>query len=267
MGSLPVYSKLLVMLLAIAPPLSAARSDTLPDPQASGDGFLHFPGMPPIPRRPQDRAFDPSGALTPEPDDAPRRLQAEPAKPATPQTPAEKAEAITRALAPRPPVAAVRKRTLDDLYTKLAAARDADEAKGLAELIGSIWMRSDSDTANLLMQRAVTAIEAKNYPLALHVLDRLVEVQPNWPESWNKRASVRFFAGDIDGSMADVDHVLKLEPRHFGALDGMATILKSAGFDKRALEVYRRALAVYPHQTAVEKIVDKLTLEVEGQGI
>ncbi|WP_158809767.1 M48 family metallopeptidase [Beijerinckia sp. L45] len=255
------------MTLAIALPLSAARSDTLPDPNGPGDGFLHFPGMPPIPMRPQDRAFDPSGALTPEPGDPARRARVEQAKPATPQTPAEKADAITKALAPRPPLAVVRKRSLDELYTKLAAARDEDEAKGLAELIGSIWMRSDSDTANLLMQRAVTAIEAKNYPLALQVLDRLVDLQPNWPESWNKRASVRFFAGDIDGSMADVDHVLKLEPRHFGALDGMATILQSAGLNKRALEVYRRSLAVYPHQAAVEKIVEKLTLEVEGQGI
>jgi tetratricopeptide (TPR) repeat protein len=266
MASFQRYSKLLTILLAIAP-FSAARCDTLPDPNAPGDGFLHFPGMPPIPMRPQDRAFDPSGALTPEPGDAARRARVEPAKPATPQTPAEKADAITKALAPRPPLAVVRKRSLDELYTKLAAARDEDEAKGIAELIGSIWMRSDSDTANLLMQRAVTAIEAKNYPLALQVLDRLVDLQPNWPESWNKRASVRFFAGDIDGSMADVDHVLKLEPRHFGALDGMATILQSAGFSKRALEVYRRSLAVYPHQAAVEKIVEKLTLEVEGQGI
>ena len=266
MASSQRYSKLLVIILAIAP-LSAARSDSLPDPSASGDGFLHFPGMPPIPMRPQDRVFDPSGALTPEPGDTTRRARVEPAKPAAPQTPAEKADAITKALAPRAPLAVVRKRTLDELYTKLAAARDADEAKGIADLIGSIWMRSDSDTANLLMQRAVTAIEAKNFPLALEVLDRLVDLQPNWPESWNKRASVRFFVGDIDGSMADVDHVLKLEPRHFGALDGMATMLEDAGFKKRALEVYRRSLAVYPHQAAVEKIVEKLTLDVEGQGI
>ena len=75
------------------------------------------------------------------------------------------------------------------------------------------------------------------------------------------------FDGDLDGAMADVDHVLKLEPRHFGALDGMATILQRTGFAKRALEVYRHALAIYPHQEAVEKIVEKLTLDVEGQGI
>jgi tetratricopeptide (TPR) repeat protein len=170
-------------------------------------------------------------------------------------------------LAPRPPVAEVRRHTLDDLYAKLATARDEDEAKGLASLIGGIWMRSDSDTANLLMQRASASIEAKDFPLALKLLDRLVELQPDWPEAWNKRASVRFFSGDLDGSMEDIGQVLKLEPRHFGALEGMAAILQRTGFEKRALEIYRRALAIYPHQAAVEKIVEKLTLDVEGQGI
>ncbi len=182
-------------------------------------------------------------------------------------TPEERAAAIRQAMAPKPPLAVTRRKTLDDLYGKLAASSDADEAKGLATLIGTIWMRSGSDTANMLMGRAVDAIEAKNYPLALQVLDRVVVLQPQWAEAWNKRASVRFFAGDLDGSMADVEHVLKLEPKHFGALEGMATILQRTGFDKQALEVYRRALAVYPHQPEIEKTVEKLTLDVEGQGI
>ena len=182
-------------------------------------------------------------------------------------SPEEKAAAITKALQPKPSLAFARRRTLDDLYGKLAVASDADEAKGLATLIGTIWMRSGSDTANLLMQRAAQAIQKKDYPLALEVLDRLVALKPSWAEAWNKRASVRYFSGDLDGSMVDVEHVLKLEPNHFGALEGMATILQRTGLDKRALEVYRRALAVYPHQPDVEKIVNKLTLQVEGQGI
>ena len=160
--------------------------------------------------------------------------QAEKPKPKV-MTPQEKTASIRKALMPKPPMAVARRQTLDDLYTKLSVAADADEAKGLASLIGTIWMRSGSDTANLLMQRAIEAIEKKDYPLALSVLDRIVALRPDWAEGWNKRASVRFFAGDLNGSMADVEHVLKLEPRHFGALEGMATILQKTGFDKRAL--------------------------------
>lgn len=184
-----------------------------------------------------------------------------------PPTLAEKQEAIRKAMAPKPALSFVRRHTLDGLYTKLAAASDADESKGLATLIAEIWMRSGSDTANLLMQRAAQAVDKKDYPLALKLLDRIVDLKPGWAEGWNKRASVRYVTGNYDGSMEDVEHVLKLEPKHFGALEGMAAILQKTGFPKRALEIYRRALEIYPHQPDVEKVVEKLTLEVEGQGI
>ncbi len=254
-------STVLVAALTIAGLAPVARAD--PRVTHDGDGFPFFPPLPP------GSGFAPNlkGAPGGDVGLSPSRRRDAAVPPAKPQTPAERAAAITKALAPRPPLAAVRKQTLDDLYGKLAAAQDEDEAKGLAGLIGAIWMRTTSDTAGLLMTRAMAATATNNYPLALQLLDQLVVIQPGWAEAWNKRATVRFFAGDLDGSMADVDRVLKLEPRHFGALDGLATILQRTGFPKRALEVYRRALAVYPHQPDVEKTAAKLTLEVEGQGI
>ena len=203
----------------------------------------------------------PGGIVPPAP---PRRVDA-PKKP--PLSPEQRAAAIRKALTPKPPLSVVRRRTLDDLYGKLAKASDEDEAKGLATLIAKIWMRSGSDTATLLMRRASEAEAKKDYPVALDLLDKIVDLEPRWAEAWNKRASVRFQAGDLDGSMADVEHVLKLEPKHFGALQGMAMILQRTGLDKQALEVYRRVLSIYPHQPNLKEEVDKLTLRIEGQGI
>ncbi len=205
----------------------------------------------------------PGGVLKPMPDV--RRRAAEPKKP--PPTPEEKQAQIRKALMPKPSMAVARRRSLDDLYGKLAQAKDEDESKGLASLIAAVWLRSGSDTADLLMARAQKAIADKKYPLAVQVLDRVVELQPTWAEGWNKRASARYLAGDLNGSMSDVEQVLKLEPNHFAALSGMAMILQRTGFDKRALQIYRRELAIYPHQPELEKLVEKLTLEVEGQGI
>jgi hypothetical protein len=67
--------------------------------------------------------------------------------------------------------------------------------------------------------------------------------------------------------MGDVDRVLKLEPRHFGALSGMGFILEREGLDKRALEVFRHVLTIYPGLPDIKKIVDKLAPEVEGRDI
>ena len=202
----------------------------------------------------------PGGVIKPPP----KRVQAPKPKPLTPE---EKQAQIRKALTPPPPVAVVRRRGLDDLYAKLAASKDEDEAKQVAAVIAAVWMRSGSDTANLLMVRAETAAARKNYPLALTVLDSLVALQPSWAEAWNKRATVRYLSGDLNGAMADVDHVLKLEPNHFAALNGLAMILQQTGFEKRALQVYRRELAIYPHQPEIEKLVEDLSREVEGQGI
>lgn len=223
------------------------------DSRSYGGGSGMFGGM----------VVGPGGVVKPY-GEADKRAVPEKKKPPTLE---EKQAQIRKALMPKPPLAEARRRTLDDLYGKLAEAKDADESKGLASLIAAIWMRSGSDTADLLMSRAEKAIGDKKYTLAIRVLDKVVELRPNWAEAWNKRAAARYLDGDLNGSMADVDHVLKLEPKHFAALNGMAMILQRTGMEKRALQIYRRELAIYPHQPELEKTVEKLTLAVEGQGI
>ncbi|MGO9673642.1 MAG: tetratricopeptide repeat protein [Methylocella sp.] len=178
-----------------------------------------------------------------------------------------RAEDLKKALAPRPEPAALRQRALDELFKRLGAAADPDEAKGVADAIQHVWLQSQSDTADLVMQRAMLASRMKNYPLALALLDRLVALEPNWAEAWNQRATVRFLSQDFDGSMADIDKAIKLEPRHFGALTGMGVILQREGLDKRALEVLNKALEIYPAQPDLKDAVDKLRLDVNGRDI
>jgi tetratricopeptide (TPR) repeat protein len=160
-----------------------------------------------------------------------------------------------------------RQKILDELFDRLAKAQDDSEAKGIAGAIDRVWMRSGSDTADLLMNRAVQAISRKNWALSQELLDKIVVIDPYWAEAWNKRATARFFAEDYIGSMADLAQVLTLEPRHYAALTGMGFILQRTGFHKRALQVFRRALELNPQQEEIKKMVEKLVLEVEGQPI
>ena len=226
--------------------LGGAPGERRPGAQVFGPGGLQLPPM------------DPSGH--PHLDSAAPRRAAQP-----PETPAQKAEALKRALAPKPTPAALRQTTLDSLFKRLASTDDPDLARVVAGAIERVWVRSDSATADLLMSRAVAAIGAGQLPLAQQVLDRIIELEPDWPEAWNKRATVRFLQGDLDGSMADIDQVLKREPRHYGALTGMAAILRKTGFDAQALAVFRKVLALYPAQPDLVTQVDKLKIEVEGR--
>jgi tetratricopeptide (TPR) repeat protein len=160
-----------------------------------------------------------------------------------------------------------RRATLDDLFARLAGAKDEGEAKGIANLIERRWSRSGSDTADLLMSRASEAIQAKEHALAVELLDRVITLQPEWAEAWNRRATAFFLLDDTASSMADLRQVLAREPRHFGAWAGLGHIYMSAGDKTRALEAYRKALALHPHIESLRPLVDKLTPEIDGRDI
>lgn len=160
--------------------------------------------------------------------------------------------------APKPP-------TLDDLFRRLKNARSAGVANRLASDIQMRWLQSGSDTVDLLMQRAMAAIAAKDVALAQDLLDSIVALKPDYAEAWNQRAVLAFGKRDFDAAIEDVDVVLRLEPRHFGALVGLGTILGEYGHKARALEAYRRALALHPFLKDVPKKIDELAVEVEGR--
>lgn len=117
------------------------------------------------------------------------------------------------------------------------------------------------------MTRGLAAEDARDYPTARALFDVVVELEPDFVEGWNHRAAIRFRLGDYAGALGDLQRVLTLEPRHFGALMGLAEILEEEGQLKAALEAFRRALALNPHLTGAAEKVRALEQELEGRGI
>jgi tetratricopeptide (TPR) repeat protein len=160
-----------------------------------------------------------------------------------------------------------RMQNLEFLFGALKVAPDETSAKAIEQRIWALWVVSQSDTANLLMSRVRTAIEAKDEDLALKLLDGIVKIKPDYVEAWNRRATLYYTKKDFGRSIADIREVLKREPRHFGALMGLAMIMTEVGDDKQALEVYRRLLAVYPKMQRIPDLVKTLQEKVEGRDI
>jgi tetratricopeptide (TPR) repeat protein len=156
---------------------------------------------------------------------------------------------------------------VDFLFGALKAAPDDETAHAVEQRIWALWTHSRSDTANVLMTRVQKAIEDKDLDLAIKLLDAIVKIKPDYIEAWNRRATIFYMKKDYGRSVADIREVLRREPRHFGALTGLGLILQDIGDDKQALEVYRRALAVYPRIERVPDIVKTLTEKVEGRDI
>jgi len=141
--------------------------------------------------------------------------------------------------------ASARARQLDDLFARLGAAKAQEDGEGIVAQIWKLWQQSGTSELDAALERAIL-IMGRAPALAMPVLDDIVARAPNWAEGWNKRATALYLMGEYDRSLADIDRVLVLEPRHFGALAGLGLIRIEKGEIREALAAFRRALAVNP---------------------
>jgi tetratricopeptide (TPR) repeat protein len=245
------FGPIVALTLLIATPLGASPAQT---DDGAHPPSLRLPGMAPMPLPPRGKT------MQARPGDDEPTTEPGLAPPNHPPSPDESTSGK-----PEPP--RTRAQTLDDLYARLAASKDAEETAGLIAAIDRLELVSGSDAGDLIMARAIAAMGTKNYEIALALLDKLVDLDPQWAEAWNKRATVRFLLYDDNGSMEDIAHVLKIEPRHFGALSGMGMIFERRGFRDDALRAYRRALEIAPQLESLKNSVDRLTKAVQGQDL
>ena len=156
------------------------------------------------------------------------------------------------------------KQQLDNLFMALKRQRDPDQANLIAEQINAEFNDSGSATVNLLMQWADKAIQDKRNAAAMDYLDQVISLKPDYVEGWNRRATLNFAIGDYRKSMEDINQVLRIEPRHFGALAGMAAMLTERGNDALALKAWQRFLEVYPANRSAQEEADKLSEKIAG---
>jgi tetratricopeptide (TPR) repeat protein len=160
-----------------------------------------------------------------------------------------------------------REQVLNTLFESLAGAPSKDAADLVTASIWRVWEDSGSPTTNLLMERALETMKAEDYETALQILDEVVWLDPGFAEGWNRRATVHFKLDQFGASVSDLQRVLAIEPRHFGAMVGLGEILKETGRERAALGVFRKALLLNPHLEGAAKAVKELAVEVEGRDI
>lgn len=156
-------------------------------------------------------------------------------------------------------------RQMDRLFDRLKTAKTDVEAKGVAALIARRWARSGSDTADLLMDRLQKAAQSRDFNLAVELADRVIALEPDWAEGWNQRANLFFRLEDPARALFDVAETLKREPRHFGALAGLAVLLQQQGNDKAALRAYREVIKLYPLMEGAKQAVERLAPNIDGR--
>ena len=157
---------------------------------------------------------------------------------------------------------------LDTLYAALQTSLSNVSASSLEREIWAIWTRYPDDQAiNRQMDRAIKMMNAGRLDDAEAMFSAIISRKPAFAEAWNKRATVRFFRGDDAGSANDILQVIKLEPRHFGALSGLGMIKVRGGDLQGALQAYRAAQRINPFLPNIEVIIDKLGQRLNGRAL
>jgi tetratricopeptide (TPR) repeat protein len=153
---------------------------------------------------------------------------------------------------------------LDLLFEQLLEA-DPDEADRIEGQIITEWGKSGSAAMDLLFRRGEDAMDAGTPDVAIEHFTALVDHAPDFTEGYNGRASAYYQMGLYGPAIDDLRQVLVLEPRHFGAMTGVAVVLEEIGRPEDALEVWRRVEALVPTDPEVASMIDRLEIQLQGE--
>lgn len=157
---------------------------------------------------------------------------------------------------------------LDLLFANLRTSSSAAAAQDIENRIWTCWLSfPDDQTIENTMNTAIVMMERGRLRSAERMFSRIISRAPEFAEAWNKRATVRFIAGNHRESAKDIARVLQLEPRHFGALSGLGMIQMQNGDWQNALKTYELAFSIHPHLSNVEMIIDDLKTRLKGQAL
>ena len=135
---------------------------------------------------------------------------------------------------------------LDKLFSDLKTAQNSEAAQPIAQQIWSIWLESEDQTIDDLMEQGLNEVGNGNLSRGRDIFEEITERSPKFAEGWNKLATVNYMMGDIEASLKNIEETLKLEPRHFGSISGRGLCYLKQRRWQSALIEFKAALDVHP---------------------
>ncbi|HSM95838.1 MAG TPA: hypothetical protein VLT91_07335 [Rhizomicrobium sp.] len=166
-----------------------------------------------------------------------------------------------------PQLAPYAAKQLDKLMPKLAKAGSPEAAKPIEEQVLTLFNQSGSPSIDLLMVRAAAAAHAGDAATSGKLLESVTDIAPGFAEAWHVRGMMAAAADDDKIAIIYLNRAITLNPRQFQAYADLAGILAEYGDKKQALQYYRKALAIDPYYNNLDKQVQQLARQVEGEKI
>jgi len=157
--------------------------------------------------------------------------------------------------------------SLDGLFERLTVAGSAEEASRIEAEIWQAWYEPPGEEAGRYVLQIESAMRLRQLDQALSASDTLVERFPSFAEGWNRRATVRYLLDDLDGSVADIERTLALEPRHFGAISGLGLIFLKQDDLSGALEAFEAVLELSPASRSAREGAERVRARMNDRDI
>ena len=147
---------------------------------------------------------------------------------------------------------------LNQLFNELKVNK-AKIASIVEQEIWKIWSTHPSD-AKLTARLKEGSQFVRNQQLskAIEIFTEVINLDQNWAEAWNKRATVFYLIGEFKKSQDDIDKVLAIEARHFGALAGQGLVNIQLKNYEKAIESYEKAQEIYPAMQSPKIMIKKI---------
>ena len=136
---------------------------------------------------------------------------------------------------------------LETLFITLSSSSDKQVIRATENQIWDIWFAHPNSDVERLMQIGVQRMNANRQSEAMIIFSQLVENFPDYAEAWNRRATLHYILGNYQESIDDIERVLSLEPRHFGALSGLGLVYLQLDQLRKAKEAFEDLIEVHPN--------------------
>ena len=156
---------------------------------------------------------------------------------------------------------------LNHLFNELKI-KDKNLSFEVEQQIWKIWSTHPNNNRLTSMLAAGSNFMNNNeYSKAVEIFTKVIDLDPTWAEAWNKRATVLYIIGEFEKSQNDIDQVLKLEKRHFGALAGQGLVNIELENYEKALESYKEAMRIYPTMNSPKIMIKQIKELIQRQSI
>ena len=132
-------------------------------------------------------------------------------------------------------------------------------SSGIAQQIWMLWSTHPTDQKlTSILDEGSRLVQDHQLNRAIDVFTEAIELDPTWAEAWNKRATVFYMVGEFQKSQDDIDKVLELENRHFGALAGQGMVNIQLRNYEKAILSYKKAQEIYPSMQSAEIMIKQI---------